>query len=133
MKKSGFRNAGIWAAALSAAFLLFTFTLLPAYLKAMTGEILSGAEQARQAVLSGEEAAAAQHIANINAAFEQSGDMAKLFLDHRELDELECALSTAADLAALGQSDNLICELNRILSLARHMEEAEGLSWSGLL
>lgn len=48
-----------------------------------------------------------------------------MFFHHDDLDEMEKTLITCRDLVAMGQSDNLICEIDTILGILDHMDAVE--------
>ena len=99
--KSGFPIAAAIAAAIAVAMLIFLFTVL------------------------GDMATAAERLDAITREDNSRRDKIKMFFHHDDLDEMEKTLITCRDLVAMGQSDNLICEIDTILGILDHMDAVE--------
>lgn len=131
-KNTAFPKVSRNACIISLLFLAAIFIFPAGYLAKMADYITAEGEQARLAIMDGEQQNAQAHIINMMSRFEEDKDTIKLFFHHEDIDEMERALISARDLAALDESDNLICELNCILQLADHMRSVENAGLSDL-
>ena len=83
------------------------------------------AREAEQAAVLGDMATAAERLDAITREYNSRRDKIKMFFHHDDLDEMEKTLITCRDLVAMGQSDNLICEIDTILGILDHMDAVE--------
>ena len=73
----------------------------------------------------GDMSTAAERLDAITREYNSRRDKIKMFFHHDDLDEMEKTLITCRDLVAMGQSDNLICEIDTILGILDHMDAVE--------
>ena len=69
-----------------------------------------------------------EHIStyeHLGITYQLRQDKLKLMCHHDSIDDMEESISCCLDLARMGQSDNLICELNRLKQILEHMESVE--------
>lgn len=81
--------------------------------------------EAEQAAVLGDMATAAERLDAITREYNSRRDKIKMFFHHDDLDEMDKTLITCRDLVAMGQSDNLICEIDTILGILDHMDAVE--------
>ena len=120
--KSGFPIAAAIAAAIAVAMLILLFTVPGNYLTDMTAKLRVMTHEAEQAAVLGDMATAAERLDAITREYNSRRDKIKMFFHH---DEMEKTLITCRDLVAMGQSDNLICEIDTILGILDHMDAVE--------
>ena len=123
--KNGFPIATAIAAAIAVAMLIFLFTVPGNYLRDMTAKLRVMTHEAEQAAVLGDMATAAERLDAITREYNSRRDKIKMFFHHDDLDEMDKTLITCRDLVAMGQSDNLICEIDTILGILDHMDAVE--------
>ena len=125
LNRNSFPIAAAIAAALAVALLAFLFTVPGNYLRDMTARLRTMTHEAEQAAVLGDMETAAERIEAIAREYRSRRDKIKMFFHHDDLDELDKTLVTCRDLVAMGQSDNLICEIDTILGILDHMDAVE--------
>ena len=125
IRQKKFAAAGAIAAMLAAAMLLLAVILPSRYIGKVTQDLGFSLKQARNCVLQGDMAGAEQSIADMYSAFYGYLDKLKLIVHHDDIDGLEKGIKCSLDLVSMGQSDNLICELNELDRILSHIHALE--------
>ncbi len=107
------------------AALLFAFIVPARYIRQMELSMGENIRQAKDAVMEGDMELAADRIEKIYAEFQLRQDKLKLMCHHDDIDEMAYSINCSRNLAMLVQSDNLICELNRLQQVLEHMADVE--------
>jgi len=121
----GHSIVSIIAGTAALAALIFAFIVPARYIRQMEQSMGENIRQAKDAVMEGDMELAADRIEKIYAEFQLRQDKLKLMCHHDDIDEMEYSINCSRNLAMLGQSDNLICELNRIQQVLEHMAGVE--------
>ena len=110
---------------ISMAALILAFIVPAGYIKKMAENMGFDIQQARDAVMAGDMMAAENSIEEIYLEFQRKQHNLKLMCHHDNIDEMEKSINCCRDLIRMGQSDNLICELNQLKQILEHMESVE--------
>ena len=121
----GHSIVSIIAGTAALAALLFAFIVPARYIRQIEQSMGENIRQAKDAVMEGDMEMAADRIEKIYAEFQLRQDKLKLMCHHDNIDEMAYSINCSRNLAMLGQSDNLICELNRLQQVLEHMAGVE--------
>lgn len=124
--KPGFRIVNTITTIAVILFLIFVFTVPGHYQRQVTAAIREKAQAAESAVISGDIKSAQENIESMAGIYETKGSALRLFLHHENLDDMEMSIQTAKDLAAIGESDNLVSVLQNIIGITNHFDAIEG-------
>lgn len=124
-KGKSFSVVGCIASVIAAAVLIAVFILPGRYIRQVSENIQFSIQLAKDAIFTGDMDGAKNSIEDIYTEFSRKQDKLKLMFHHDNIDEIEKCISCCRDLAKLGQSDNLICELNQLRQILMHMESME--------
>ncbi len=113
------------AGAAAVAALIFTFVAPSRYMRQLERSMGENIQQAKDAVMMGDMEQAADFIEDIYAEVQLKQDKLKLISHHDNIDAIQCSINCSRDLVRLGQSDNLICELNQLQQVLEHMTDVE--------
>lgn len=124
-KGKGFSVISTIAAALALAALIFSFTVPSAYTKDTERMIGHSIERTKEALFAGNMDAVRESVEEIYVEFQRRKDKLMLISHDDNVEQMERAINCCRDLARLEQSDNLICELNSLYQITRHMMSME--------
>jgi len=124
-KGRGYPVISVIAGLIAAAALVFFFTAPAKYIGKMEETMGYGIRQAKDAVMAGDMRSAENSIEEIYIEFQRRQDKLQLICHHDNIDEMEQSIKCCRDLVKLGQSDNLICELNELEQVLEHINSVE--------
>ena len=124
-KGKGYPVISAIAGIIAIAALIFAFTIPGRYIGEMAEIMGFSIQQARDAVMKEDMTAAESCIEEIYVEFLRRQDKLKLMCHHDNIDEMEKSIKCCRDLVKLQQSDNLICELNELSQVLKHMASVE--------
>ena len=124
-KGRGYPIISVISAITAVGFLIFAFVAPARSIGEIKETVGFDIQRAKDAVMAGDMLSAENSIEKIYVEFQRKQHNLKLMCHHDNIDEMEKSLNCCRDLVRLGQSDNLICELNQLQQVLEHMASVE--------
>lgn len=110
------------------AVIVCLFVFPSRYIVELSGDIRTSAQDAREAILSGDGEAVIKHTSAMRDRFADEGKTLQLFIEQKYVDELDTLIHSCYYLALIEDYENLIDNLESILSIIQYLLDIETFS-----